>query len=66
MKPENEEQEHFLQVIEGKTAPLYFVEETYLKYLKLIEKKHTPISSVIRVHSTDYSYEDHSEDAQAD
>ena len=39
ISPENEEQEHFVQVVDGKTQPLYNNEQLYLKYKKLTEKK---------------------------
>lgn len=40
---ENEEQEHFLLVINGTVEPLYLTELTYLKYLEIIQKKETVI-----------------------
>lgn len=39
IQPENEEQEHFVEVIEGKAHPLYKNEYLYLKYQNLINKK---------------------------
>lgn len=59
MRPENEEQAHFVDVLESKTTPLYRHEQVYLKYLKLIEKKKTAISSVRKVKNTESSYTDY-------
>ncbi|MCW8929898.1 MAG: DUF413 domain-containing protein [Gammaproteobacteria bacterium] len=49
MRPENEEQCHFVGVIEGLIKPLYRSEFVYLKYLDIIEKKKSVICSIIKV-----------------
>ncbi len=46
MKPESEEHEHFLSVINGKHKPLYRHEFIYLKYLNLIRKKQSPFIDI--------------------
>jgi len=54
MSPENEEQEHFLQVIAGNAEPLYLTERVYLKYLNLLEKKKSFVPSVRRATQSTY------------
>ncbi|MBF0266250.1 MAG: DUF413 domain-containing protein [Gammaproteobacteria bacterium] len=45
LRPENEEQEHFLSVISGETKPLYKIEKAFIKYLNAINKKTIHIGS---------------------
>lgn len=58
MQPENEEHNHFLDVIEGKHNPLYNHEYVYLKYLNLIEQKKTVICNVQKVTKNETNFDD--------
>jgi uncharacterized protein len=53
ISPENEEQEHFVQVVEGKTQPLYNNEQLYLKYKKLTEKKDVFLNPFVTIDKQD-------------
>ncbi|MCW8928716.1 MAG: DUF413 domain-containing protein [Gammaproteobacteria bacterium] len=57
--PENEEQIHFLSVLEKKNKPLYSHEHVYLKYLQLIKKKKQLIPSVKKVNRSETSSDDY-------
>jgi uncharacterized protein YifE (UPF0438 family) len=66
ISPENEEQEHFVAVIEGKTQPLYKNEHLYLKYKKLIEKKDIFLNPVKWVADDDIEIDSDMEEAAFD
>ena len=62
MKPDSEEHEHFLSVVNGKNKPLYRHEVVFLKYLNIIRKKETPFINIKKASNQETAYSDYISD----
>ena len=51
VKPEGEEQKHFMQMLEGKVEAVHEAEKAYVKYQQIIAKKNAFVSSVVKINN---------------